>query len=186
MTDPAPPMTDPAPVVPPPALPAQPVRPVQSQNYFRAIWGVTWLYFGVGALVGAGSPAVVSVLDSLTTLRILAVVFLFAGGLTLGSLFVERFQDRLTRVHGSLVGASLITDGAELAACVIGGLATVLVTVTTAARYEVTTPHVGALHVLFGASYPVGAEALVAVVALIRAVRLIRDPDYAANADGRP
>lgn len=179
-------MTDPAPLVPPPALPAQPARPVQSQNYFRSIWGITWVYFGVGALVGTGSPAVVSVLESLTTQRILAIVFLFAGGLTIGSLFVERFQDRLTRVRGTLVGAILIADGAELAACIIGGLATVLVTVTTAARYEATASDAGVLHVLFGASYPVGAEALVAVVALIRAVRLIRDPDDEEQTGGRP
>jgi len=178
-------MTDPAPVVPPPALPAQPARPVQAQNYFRATWGITWLYFGVGALIGTGSPAVVSVLDSLTTLRVLAVVFLFAGGLTIGSLFVERFQDRLSRVRGTPVGAILLADGAELAACIIGGIATVLVAVTTAARYEATTPHTGALHVLFGASYPVGAEALIAVVALIRAVRLICDPDDEEQVGGR-
>ncbi len=179
-------MTDPAPVVPPPASPAQPSRPVQSQNYFRGIWGTTWVYFGVGALVGTGSPAVVSVLDSLTTQRILAIVFLFAGGLTLASLFVERFQDRLTRVRGTPVGAILLADGAELAACIIGGLATVLVTVTTAARYEATAPHAGALHVLFGASYPVGAETLVAVVALIRVGRLIRDPVREVHVDERP
>jgi len=179
-------MTDPAPIVPPPTPPSvPPARRVQSQNYFRAIWGVTWVYFGVGALVGTGSPAVVSVLESLTTQRILAIVFLFAGGLTIGSLFVERFQDRLTRVRGTPVGAILLADGAELAACIIGGLATVLVTVTTAARYEATAPHAGALHVLFGASYPVGAEALVAVVALIRAVRLVRDPDSEEQMGGR-
>jgi len=178
-------MTDPAPVVPPPASPAQPNRPMQAQNYFRAIWGITWVYFGVGGLVGTGSPAIVAVLDSLTTLRILAVVFLFVGGLTIGSLFVERFQDRLSRVRGTPVGAILIADGAELAACIIGGLATVLVAVTTAARYVETAPHTGALHVLFGASYPVGAETLVAVVALIRAVRLIRDPDDEEQMGGR-
>lgn len=176
-------MTDPAPLIPPLAPPAWVAT---SQTYFRATWGITWVYFGAGALAGRGSPAVVSVLDSLTTQRILAVVFLLSGGLTLGSLFIERFEDRLTRVRGTPVGASLLVDGAELAACIIGGLATVLVTVTTVVRYEVTTPHVGALHVLFGASYPVGAEALVAVVALIRAGHLLRDPHYEAAVDERP
>lgn len=179
MTDPA--LLVPAPLVPPPAPPS-----VRSRDYFRATWGAVWVYFGVGGLVGTGSPAVVAVLDSLTTLRILAVVFLFAGTLTLGSLFVERFRGRLTRVHGTVVGAFLLAEAAELAACIIGGLATVLVTVTTAARYIETVPHAGVVHVLFGAAYPVGAEALVAALALVRAAHLVRDPDYGARERARP
>lgn len=168
-------MTDPEPLIPPLAPPSWVAK---SQSYFRAIWGCTWLYFGVGGLVGTGSPSVVAVLDSLTTLRILAVVFLLAGGLTLGSLLVERFQDRITRVRGTPVGAALLEDGAELAACIIGGLATVLVTVTTGIRYAEGAGTNGAVHVLFGAAYPVGAELLVAVVALIRAGHMIRDADH--------